>query len=381
MLVRPGMLIIAGMALVAVGVLFLLQNGNQTSPRESVSIVSTKDGKSNPGYEDYQFGRPDDPIVDAGFQPLAFPAGTVPTIMMHDQWLHKQLADRGIKLKFHPFLDGNDANGFLFSGKLEMLWAGDMPTINAAARSAIVVTAQIKNAFTSVVARNLNTMEQLKGHRIGYAHGSTGHQVLLHGLKLYHVDEKEVQLVRVPINRLIGALQKGSIDAFVAWEPAPTMAMGIIKDLTVLYRAMTQSYLYFTKIFADAHPDLVKVLTAANLRAVRWLSQRQENMRQGCRWQAILVDDFVKEPYPVTVSQCVTIVQRDLLDPLPMTLISMDNLKPGGIIEQQVQFLQHVGALKTDNDPSRIPAAFNPAILQEIIRDQVDWKIHEFDYQ
>lgn len=381
MFVRPGMLMVGGLMLVAFWVLFFPQNGNQTHYRGTVSVVVPKDGVAGSRYHNYQFGRPEEPVIDASYQPLSFPSGTVPTVMMHDQWLKKQLADRGVIMKFHPFFDGNEANSFLFSGQVEMLWAGDMPTINAAARSSIVVTAQVKNAFTSVVARNLNTVEQLKGRRIGYAHGSTAHQVLLHGLQLYHVDEKEVQLVRLPVNRLIGALQEGSIDAFTAWEPIPTLAMEKIKDMTVLYRAMTQSYLYFAKSFADAYPDLLKMLTAANLRAVRWLGQTQENMRQGCRWHIALAEDLIEESYPVTVAQCVAIVQRDLIDPLPMTELSMDNLKPGGTIDQQMIFLQYIGTLNTEIDSSKIAAAFNPNILQEIVRDQVAWKVNEFHYQ
>ncbi|HIJ85905.1 MAG TPA: ABC transporter substrate-binding protein, partial [Magnetococcales bacterium] len=284
-------------------------------------------------------------------------------------------------LQFHRFLEGGDINAFLFAGHLEFMWAGDMPVIKAAANTSIVVTAQIKTAFASIVARNLLSMDQLKNRRIGYAPGSSGHHALLQGLALHNMSEKDVQLVQMPINQMIASIQNSSIDAFAAWEPTPTLAMEKIKDLTVPYRVLTQSYLYFSKSFADANPDLTRLLTAANLRAIRWMSKNTNNARQACQWHVTLAEQFLGQPAAFSISQCQSILQRDLLDPLPMAMFPLENLKRGGTITQQVEFLQKIGALKANVDPEKIASAFNPAIQQEIVRHMEIWKINEFDYQ
>ncbi|MBF0422808.1 MAG: ABC transporter substrate-binding protein [Magnetococcales bacterium] len=375
---RKGAVAQAGLAVLAL-LLLLPENLDWTQSTTTVDAVA-KNPIEPSRYQNYQFGGPGDAIIDAGFQPVAIPTGTVPAVMVHDRVLAQELAVEGKKLTFHPFLDGADANTYLFSGRLECMWAGDMPTILAASRRAIVVTAQVKTSFASIVARDLQTMEQLKNRRIGYTLGSSAHHVLLQGLARYHMDEYDVHMVRMPVNRMIPALQNGTIDAFVAWEPIPSMAQETIKDLSTPYRALVQSYFYFARHFSDSHPNLVRIMTAANLRAVRWLSQSRDHIRQGCRWHIGLANAFLHEPYMISVDQCIAIVQRDLLDPLPMTALAMDTLKQGGLIFQQVQFLKNLGLLSPESDPDRIWDAFDPGILAEIIKEQDRWKINKFDY-
>lgn len=381
MLTRKGVLVLLGAA--ALGAVLLLQgpvlrffggvNGSTASGNYSP--------KSNPRYQNYDFGPPGGSVINVGYQPLAIPTGTVAAVMLHDRVLAKQLETYEKKLRFHPFLEGGDVNAFLFAGHLQLMWAGDLPVITAAAKAEVIVTAQTKTSFASVVARNLLSMDQLKGRRIGYAPGSSAHQTLLHGMALHNLSEKDVKLVSMAINQMIPAIQKGTIDAFAAWEPTPTLAMEKIKDLTVPYRNLTQSYLYFSKGFADVHPELTKIGTAANVRAVRWMSKDSANSLKACQWQIELVAEFSKDVPPTTTNQCQSILRRDLLDPLPMATIAPESLRENGIVVRQISFLRQINILNSDTDPVKILKSFKPDILQEILHDKDKWKINEFDYQ
>ncbi len=380
MFVRKGMLVLFG--LLVVGACLWLFAGHTMQFRTGGSVVSQPDdGGKNNRYASYVFGTPEGPLIDVGYQPISIPSGTIPAVMMRDRILLRQLDELGKSLKFHPFLEGGDINTFLFSGALEFMWAGDMPVIKAAANIPIVITAQVKTAFASVVARHLFSMDQLKGRRIGVAPGSSAHQVLLHGLALNNLVEKDVQLVKMPVNQMIDAMKKGTIDAFAIWEPTVTLATDQIEDLTVLYRALTYSYLYFSKSIFDGHPEIVKLLTAANLRAVRWMGRSQEHSYQACQWHIALAEAFLKESYPLSVSQCQVILNRDLLDPLPMTMIPPESLQPDGSIARKLKFLQQIGILDAGIDPKVIFRVFRMEILQEIVQNMDQWRVNEFDYQ
>lgn len=382
MFVRQGVLILLGLA--AFGVVMLLGEAQWTLLSGLIADEfpgKSYDKLSNPRYSGYQFGSPSASVIDAGYQPVAMPTGTMPAVMMHDRILVRQLENLGKTLNFHPFLEGGDSNVFLFKGHLEMTWAGDLPTIKAAAAYPIVVTAQVKTAFASVVAHNLFSISQLKGRRIGYAPGSSAHQVLLLGLSSSDMDERDIQLVTMPVNKMLPEIRAGRIDAFAAWEPTPTIAMDQMKELSVVYRGLTQSYLYFSKSFMESNLELVHILTAANLRAVRWMRSHPDHARQACQWHLGLAETFLKEPYPISIDQCLLILHRDLLDPLPMTMFPPETWQRNGIIARQFRFLLRMGVLPPHADLNPILRVFNADILGKIVKNRERWDMNVFDYQ
>ncbi|MBF0133889.1 MAG: ABC transporter substrate-binding protein [Magnetococcales bacterium] len=382
MFVRQGVLMLLGV--VAFGVVMLLGEA-WWMPRTGLVADEfpgkSNDRLSNPRYSGYQFAPPSASVIDAGYQPVAMPTGTMPAVMMHDRILVRQLENLGKTLKFHPFLEGGDSNVFLFHGHLEMVWAGDLPTIKAAAAYPIVVTAQTKTAFAAVVAHDLFSISQLKGRRIGYAPGSSAHQVLLLGLSSSDMDERDVQLVAMPVNKMLPEIRAGRIDAFAAWEPTPTIAMDQMQELSVVYRGLTQSYLYFSKAFTESNLELVHILTAANLRAVRWMRSHPDHARQACQWHLGLAETFLKEPYPISIDQCLLILHRDLLDPLPMTMFPPETWQRNGIIARQFRFLLRMGVLPPHADLNQILRVFNADILGEIVQNRERWDMNVFDYQ
>ncbi|MBF0109190.1 MAG: ABC transporter substrate-binding protein [Magnetococcales bacterium] len=377
MLAQKGVPLLLGVAVVLI--FFIGLDDSFPERTDRVAQGWTIDDEKRKIYGRYVFSGPDEAVIDAGYQPLAVPTGTVPAVMMRDGILARELGKIGKSVKFHPFFEGGDINSFLFSRHLEVMWAGDMPVIKAAARFPVIVTAQVKTAFAAIITRNLYSMDRLKGRRVGYVPGSSAHQVLLNGLALQGMTDKDVSLVEIPVNRMIGALREGMVDAIAVWEPTITLAREQLKDHAVPYRALTQSFLYFSKDFFDKHFEAARLLTAATLRAVRWMSRSRENARKACQWHRALAEAFSRGTEFLSEDQCLSILHRDLLDPLPMAMIPPESLHAEGAMSRKFLFLQQIGILDRTMDFKQVRSAFRTDLLEEMIMDKERWRIMEFD--
>ena len=140
----------------------------RTGKTETVSDISPPDMSHHPIYSKYEFGKTDN-IIDIGIQPLEIPPGVISETMQRDTVLRDALSELGLKARFHPFLKGADINFFLRRGDMEVVFAGDMPTVTASTTLDVVVVTLTKMGFNSIVARDHMLLENLRGKRIAYA--------------------------------------------------------------------------------------------------------------------------------------------------------------------------------------------------------------------
>src|SRR5476651_624634 len=88
--------------------------------------------------------------------------------------------------------------------------------------------------WESVIARDIDSLEGLKGKKVGVALG-TGAEIfwrrLLDKHKLAFAD---YTLVNIEAPEMVAALERRDIDGFAVWEPWPTRALAGIKGTKVL---------------------------------------------------------------------------------------------------------------------------------------------------
>ena len=91
--------------------------------------------------------------------------------------------------------------------------------------------------WESVIGRNVDSLEALKGKKVGIAFG-TGAEIfwrrLLANRKL---DPAAYTLVNVEAPEMLAAIERGDIDAFAVWEPWPTRTLMAVKNTKVLATA------------------------------------------------------------------------------------------------------------------------------------------------
>ena len=248
---------------------------------ETPPVVSPPDLSDHPIYSKYEFGETDK-IIDLGIQPLSLTISVIAEAMKRDAVLNAALSELGLEIRFHPFSKGSDENFFLHQEKLDAAMVCDMSALAEAAVSNIVVVAQNKLGFNSIVARRPMQIRDLKGKRIGYPFGSNAHSNILQFLSSEGLREKDVHLVNLNVNEMPDALAQGKIDAFVAWEPTPTIALAISDDFVIIHRALASTYLYFHRSFADQHPEAARHIIASQLRSIAWMKREKQNLLAVC---------------------------------------------------------------------------------------------------
>jgi NitT/TauT family transport system substrate-binding protein len=84
----------------------------------------------------------------------------------------------------------------------------------------IIMVTDYSNGADGIIARpGIDEVADLRGQRVGVESGSISHYVLLRGLQQAGVSEEDVEIVNVVVGEAIAAIDDGTVDAAVVWEP------------------------------------------------------------------------------------------------------------------------------------------------------------------
>lgn len=297
------------------------------------------------------------PVLDLGTQPLSFPDVMVGVGLQHDDGLRQALAGQGWTLTPRPFRKGADMLPFL-DGRLDAAIMGDMPTLTACALHDVVVIGQIKLTSSSVVARTARSLADLAGRRIAYGHGSTAHFTLLKGLREAGLADTDVVLVPMEIDQMPAALREGRIDAFSAWEPAPTIALAADPSATVVYRGLNTAFVLVSGKLHRDHPAIAQAVAESLVRTVTGLRRDPAHLATTAALAAQEAQAFTGKPSPLDADQAIAITRRELLDPADLPSIPAALLDDDGLLAQEAAFLRQQGRIPADRPWSRLKACF-----------------------
>ena len=271
------------------------------------------------------------------------------------------------EIRFHPFLKGADVNRFLIKGELEGGIGGDMPAIGACvgARAAIVSLAD--NNFTSIIGRKSILLGDLKGRRIAYAFGSNAHYAVLKALSTVGLGESHVVLVRMEVDKMPTALAAGEVDAFSAWEPTPSVALRTVDGTKTVGRRLSSGYLYFSPAFVRDHPELARLVLAAQVRALGWLVQTRENLLRASQW-AIEAGGALSGAQPKLSAKDYAEVTEEALRRISfLPVIPESDLSDKGHMFQAFQFLQEIGKVPSTVSWDDIRSCFDVGPMNDVL--------------
>ena len=320
------------------------------------------------------------PALDLGGQPLGYPSGVLSAVIARDRILADRLAAQGNPLKVHAFLRGADMLGLLADGRLEAGLLGDMPTILSAARGDVWVVGLVKQSATAIVARDQSQVRNLAGKRIAYVEASSAHQTLLQGLSTAGLKESDVQLVAMQVNDMPEALRRGEIDAFAAWEPAPSVALASSSAHRIVFRGLSSDYFVIGKAFAKRAPQAADELVAAYVRAIEWMRLSQKNIEKAAAWVKADALRFSGKPSELPLEQIVSIVRRELLN-VPSAPTIIRNQKATPPLKGEFDFLLRLGKLPAGGRWDNVAEALNNDFLVRVQTDPRRFETYRFDYR
>ena len=122
----------------------------------------------------------------------------------------------------------------------------------------LVAEGTVMQDFYGLVARNVPTMEALKGKKLGVSRGS-GSEVFWNAIvKTLKLDPTQYKIVQVDPPEMVAALERGDIDAFTSWEPWLTRATTVVPGTKILQGQngiLTPSvYVYMNKGWVKSNP-------------------------------------------------------------------------------------------------------------------------------
>jgi NitT/TauT family transport system substrate-binding protein len=136
--------------------------------------------------------------------------------------------EAGVDVEFEWFDYVASMDAFA-AGKLDAVGItnGDTLVLGASGAQGIMfMVTDYSNGNDMIVARQgINTVEELKGKKIGVEVGFVSHLLLLDALERAGLSEKDVELVNVPTNETPQVLASGDVDAIVAWQPSSGQAL------------------------------------------------------------------------------------------------------------------------------------------------------------
>ncbi|RKP53798.1 aliphatic sulfonate ABC transporter substrate-binding protein [Pararobbsia silviterrae] len=208
-------------------------------------------------------------------------SSTLIVVLKAQGTLEKALAPLGVHVTWAEFASGLplvealNANAVDFSADV----ADTVPIFAQAARADFVYVAQeapSPSAQAIVVHKDAaaQTVADLKGKRIAVAKAAGAHYLLLAALRRAGLTPNDVQIAYLAPADGRAALETGSVDAWVTWDPYLASVehepgLRVLTDGRGL--ASYQRYYLASKPFADAHPEVLKVVYDALVESGVWV--------------------------------------------------------------------------------------------------------------
>lgn len=351
----------------------------KTGIAEKHSVVPTPDLSIHPIYSNYKFNNTED-VISIGTQPIYSSTGFITEAMKRDAVLHNALSESGIKAVFYPFLKGDDVNFFIQRGNLDVGIGGDMPAITAAATLDIIIPVLIQQGFTSIIAKHSMFIRKLKGKNIGYAFGSNAHYAILSALSTEGLSETQVNMVPMEVNEMSDALQAGKITAFSAWEPIATISLIKHPENVVIHRYLSSGYMYFTRVFSDKYPEIVRQILAAEVRALRWMQKDKQNIFKASEWAIKAGESLTNLKSEISVEQNMSLAEKDIVGLNSAPIIPRRDLMQNGSLYMEFEFLKTIGKVPASTNWDKVYNSFDLQIIIEVLSNSKEYKLNEFNY-
>ncbi len=204
-------------------------------------------------------------------------------------YFYQKFAPEGVRFEIIPFESPNDGKNAVVTKSVDFGTFGVAASIlSAVAREPLVVIGSACNKGMAIVSgksSDINTIKDLKGHRIAIQPGSTQEVFLLERMRMEGLSVKDITPVRVSFSEMHAALARGDVDAYVGAEPAPgiSLASGVGKIVEYPYSTAMGSLnmiLATHKETTETNPKLCQMLVNTQRQASAYAMGNPEAMME-----------------------------------------------------------------------------------------------------
>ncbi|WP_454254148.1 sulfonate ABC transporter substrate-binding protein [Pseudomonas sp. Marseille-Q8238] len=183
--------------------------------------------------------------------------------------LEKRLAEQGVEVKWTEFPGGPQLLEGLNVGSVDFGVTGETPPVFAQAAGAdLLYVAYEPPAPTSeaiLVPKDspLKSVAELKGKKVALNKGSNVHYLLVRALEDAGLKYSDIQPVYLPPADARAAFERGSVDAWVIWDPFQAAAEQQLQARTLRDgTGLVDNHQFYlaTKTYAEKHPQVISAL-------------------------------------------------------------------------------------------------------------------------
>jgi len=193
--------------------------------------------------------------------------------------LDKRLAAQGIAVKWTEFPSGPVLLEGLNVGSLDFGTVGEAPPIFAQAAGADLVyvanqpPAPGGEAIVVPKTSTIKTVAELKGKKVALNKGSNVHFLLVKALEKAGLKYGDVQVVFLPPADARAAFERGSVDAWVIWDPflaAAEKQLGARQLADGKGIVANHQFYLAARGYADKHPQVIQAVIDELAKLDRW---------------------------------------------------------------------------------------------------------------
>ena len=219
----------------------------------------------------------------------------------------------GLDVRINTGPSGSAMVAFLVNGQIESAFGSEIAGVsNHNLDPNVVVVAQATRLvrWIAVVARNVDTLEQLKGKKVGVARGSGGEVFWLAMIDKLKLNPADYTVINVEAPEMVAALERGNIDAYAVWEPWVTRGLAAVKNTKVLKDQegiLEQGvYIYMNKGWIQKNPAAAEGFLRALVDATEIINGDRKRAAKD-------VSDFLKNLDPPMVEQLMTKLKFEMV--------------------------------------------------------------------
>jgi NitT/TauT family transport system substrate-binding protein len=135
-------------------------------------------------------------------------------------------------------------------------------SIAGGADLAVVMTNDRSTGNDKIIAKNVNSIADLKGKKVAAEEGTVDHFLLLQGLKKAGLSIKDIKFIPMETSKAVNAFKDGQVDAVAVFAPFTTAALKVSGSKELFsskdFPGSITDHLVFTRKFINEHPDAVQ---------------------------------------------------------------------------------------------------------------------------
>ncbi len=148
-----------------------------------------------------------------------------------------------------------------------------------------------------------------------------------------------------------------------------------------IYRYPASVFIIFSNDFSNKHPEALRYILAAEIRAISWMKRDNSNLLKLSQWGMSNIKKCTGKKPVLSLEERAKLTKSDIFVLGDNPAIPGRLLKQNGQIQREFEFLKSIGKIPASTKWEHVHASFDRRILKEVLADKGKYALDEFRYE